>query len=284
MSSPAGASSNQPGPASVYTPVYQGQADQSIWQTLSPLIAASANGGAGTPGGTAYPTAQSEVAGFLTSNPGANQMFNGAQTAASIGQLGGQQLGQAAGQILNTAFDPQSALFNQTQGHVIDQANAANAMAGVGNTPYGASVVANDLGNFDINWQNNQLNRQQTGLGAAQSAYPAATNLYSASSALPYTAGTTFASNALQGLGSQVNLGNSQYALPQATISDLLNYLGTGQQASTISGNLGALGLQEEQNSMSGIGNLFGTLTGGLFGNSGLFGGISNLFGGGGDF
>lgn len=281
MSSPAGSTGTGTGDtANVYAPQYQPQADQSLWQTLAPLLGASANAGAGTPGGVAYPQAQNEVSNFLTGSPYATQALTGAQTGASLGLPGAQAISTGAGDVLNTGFDPQSALFNRTQQEVTDQSNAANAMAGVGQTPYGASVTSNALGNFDINWQQQQQQQQAAALGAATGAYPAATSLAASSAALPYSTGANIASNALQGLGSQVNLGNSQYALPQQAIADLQSYMGTGQQASQISGQLGALGLQEEQNSLSGIGSLFGSLFGSSVGQG--FQGIGSLFAGGG--
>lgn len=261
MSSPAGSTGTGTGStANVFAPNYQPQADASIWQTLQPLINASAGGGAGTPAATAYPQATQAVTNFLTQSPFAPGAIQSAQQAAGIGQLGGQQIANATGNVLNTAFDPQSALFNRTQQQVIDQSNAANAMAGVAGTPYGAGVTGENLSNFDINWQAQQLANQQAGLNTATSAYPAAANLVSSSGGLPYSTGATIGSNALQGLNSQVNLGNNQYTLPQQTISDLLQYLGLGQSASQISGQLGLEGAQEEALGMQGIGSLFGGL------------------------
>jgi hypothetical protein len=78
-----------------------------------------------------------------------------------------QPLGQAAGQILQTGFDPQSALYNRTAQQVLDQSRAVNAMSGVGTSPYGAGVTGQTMANFNIDWQNQQLQRQAQ---AAQSA------------------------------------------------------------------------------------------------------------------
>lgn len=259
MSSPAGASGTGTGPnANVYTPTMQPQADQSIWQVLNPLITASSGGGIGTPAGSAYPTANQAVSTYLL-DPAAQAMaMSGANQGAMIGSAGANTLNTSANQILNTAFDPQAALFNQTQGQVLDQSNVANAMSGVGNTPYGASVTSNALGNFDINWQNQQLARQAQGLGAAAPLYGQAANLAASSGGLPFSTGATMVSDILSGLGGAVNLGNNQYMLPQQVIGDLENYLSGGQSASLISGQLGQMGQNELMQSMSGIGNLAG--------------------------
>lgn len=77
----------------------------------------------------------------------------------------------AGNQILQQGFDPQSALFNRTQQQLIDQSNAINAMSGLSASPYGAGVTGQNLSNFDINWQNNLLNRMATAGSAAQGLY-----------------------------------------------------------------------------------------------------------------
>lgn len=109
---------------------------------------------------------------------------------------------------------------------------------------------------------------------------------------LPYGAQTTGTSNALQALGSYTNLGNQQYTIPQQVANDLQSYLQLGQAASGLSGQLGALGLQENQMGLAGIGSALGAGSNLLFGNQGLSGalglgnagllGSSGLFGGGG--
>lgn len=116
---------------------------------------------------------------------GMNQMYNqyapGAmQNAQGQGQymqnLGNQLSGaygglqSGANSIMNTAFDPQNALYNRTQQQLQDQINSANSMNGTAMTPYGAGVGANAMSNFNIDWQAQQLQNQATGLGAAGTA------------------------------------------------------------------------------------------------------------------
>lgn len=244
-----------------------------------------------------------------------------------------QNLFSGGNSILNTAFDPQSALFNQLQNQVSQQANAANAQAGLGGSAYGAGNTANTLQNFDINWQNQQLGRQATGLGAAGQAFsqgaatagsPASLLSAAASGAinplseasnlaispgtqlgslnsilgsgaqqggnilsslqsfagLPYNTQSTGANNALGALGNTVNIGNQQFTIPQQLMNDLQSYLGLGQSASGLSGQLGNLGQQQLFNSLSGIGGALGTGGNLLFGNSlGSSGGLLGLAG-----
>ena len=321
---------------------------------------------------------------------------NQALDAAMPYALGGAaDLSRYGGDILKTAFDPQGALYDQLQNQVAQQSAAQAAQAGLGGTAYGASVGSNALGNFNINWQNQQLARQAQGLQAAEPAFAEATALpgAAASSAdaafqtagalpgavagsaiapmqagaglpgatlssfdqpisvgaglpggvmqqggaigntiaglsqaagalpgniagqygnlasqasqlgfapisqyaglmqglpgfyqsgatlggLPYGVGSTGTSNALQALGSGVNLGNQQYTIPQQLMQDLQSYLGLGQAASGLSGTLGQMGLNQTMQSMMGLGGALGAGSNLLFGNS--LGGGSGLLG-----
>ena len=105
-----------------------------------------------------------------------NPLIQGGQQA---GQMSGQganmlmgqanQLAGAGTNILNTAFDPQQALYDRTLGQMTNQVNAQQALRGLGNSPVGGSEMNQALGNFNIDWQNAQLARQLQGIqGAGQ--------------------------------------------------------------------------------------------------------------------
>jgi hypothetical protein len=292
----------------------------------------------------------------IQNNPYLGQELSGAQDAARMGATGANAMmgmgGQMAGTInplLESGFDPRSALFNRTQGRLMDQTNAINAMSGLGGTPYGASVGANAMGNFDIDWQNQQLARQTQAAGAAGNAANTAAGLYGAAPGLmastaalpgrafdanaealitalnqrnqaanqgiagygsllgtagqgigqanaanlqgaqayqqygsaPYNTASGIANNSLAGLSNLTNLGNNQFQLPQQEIGNLMQYMGLGQSASGLSGQLGNLGFQQTAQglggALSGANTLFGQ--GGMFGGGG--GGLGGLFGGG---
>jgi hypothetical protein len=85
-----------------------------------------------------------------------------------------QQLLGAGQQVFNTAMDPQSALYNRTVQQLQDQTGATNSMYGLGSSAAGAGVANQALGNFNIDWQNQQLQRQATGLQAYDQAAGAA--------------------------------------------------------------------------------------------------------------
>jgi hypothetical protein len=91
--------------------------------------------------------------------------------ALNYGVNAANQLSGSAGNILNTAFDPQQQLYNRTAQQIRDQQNAINAQSGVATTPYGAGIAGQRMQDFNIDWQNQQLQRQAAGLGAAGTAY-----------------------------------------------------------------------------------------------------------------
>ena len=76
----------------------------------------------------------------------------------------------AASSILNTAFDPQSALYNQQYQQNNDATNAALAAAGIATSGTGVGILNQSQQNFNTNWQNQQLGRQTQGLSAYESA------------------------------------------------------------------------------------------------------------------
>lgn len=72
----------------------------------------------------------------------------------------------AANQVLNTGFDPQNTLYDRTAQQVGDRQNALNAMYGLGTSAAGAGLAGDASRNFNIDWQNQQLQRQIQALGA----------------------------------------------------------------------------------------------------------------------
>ena len=103
----------------------------------------------------------------------------GQQGLNMSGQLAGQinPTLNAANRVLDTAFDPQSALYNRTQ-HQLDQQTAANqASRGLAMTPYGAELSNQADSNFNIDWQNAQLSRQTAGVSAYTGANASASQM-----------------------------------------------------------------------------------------------------------
>ena len=224
--------------------------------------AGMAQGGANTAGMYGTQTLAPSMA------TGANQLFGLGNSGAPYGS-----------QILQTGFDPQQALYNRTLGQVTDQSNAINAMYGLGSSPAGAGLTQQNTTNFNIDWQNAQLQRQTEaaagygnivqGVGKAYSGGAdlgtAANSMYANAAAQPYGAYQTIQGNnvaALNNLGSGVT---NAYGLDANTLNALAAYLKLGQSATTVgqagakqnAANMAALGpgLSSGLNSLS---NLFG--------------------------
>jgi hypothetical protein len=83
------------------------------------------------------------------------------QAANNFGQQ--QQMQGMGNQLWNQAADPQHALYNQMQQQVQDQTGAVNSMYGLGASGAGAGIAQQALGQFDMNWQNQQLQRMLQG-------------------------------------------------------------------------------------------------------------------------
>jgi len=177
-------------------------------------------------------------------NPFAGQAVAGAQGASNLGgAIGANTFGSGqnfldaaqgmipyAFNVMNTGFDPQNALYNRTAQQVQDQARASLAARGVNTTPYGAGVENQAMSNFNIDWQNNLLNRQTQALGAGAGAL---------------TQGAGVAGQGLnwqQGLPQwMTNTGMLPYATWNAinqgqwgNLQNLLNYGQVGQQLSNV--------------------------------------------------
>jgi len=123
--------------------------------------------------GQNMPLAENIGAGMIN-DPNAMLMTGAAPTAAGMGMGAGVGAYGAGSNLLNymnpimqQAMDPQSQLYNYLFNQNQQQAQAVNQMSGVGGTPYGAGVVdqANQL--FNMNWQNQQLNRLLSGAQGA---------------------------------------------------------------------------------------------------------------------
>ena len=311
-----------------YQPAQQAQADQSFQTGAQSL----ANTGSQLSG--AVDPAFQQITSNVTNNPYYTSAMAGATTAANTAntQVAPQQLAsasqlqglsQGAGslaqtnsqiplsytgitsnpqlmaglQTLATAYDPQQTLYNQQYQQQMDQQNAINAMNGVAGSPYAAGVSGQANQNFNTNWQNNQLQRQVTGLGAYDSAAStaaqniaaltgASTNNYST---LANTAGTTATDASNLGiaglntqasaaqlpydlylqqqqaqesaLGSQVQGTDAAGALTQQGVADQGTYLNTGIAANNSAINATQANNQAAQASAAGFGNLFGSLT-----------------------
>ncbi len=228
------------------------------------------------------PQAQDITQGMIN-NPGAPSWLQGAQYAQGMGQAGannafgaGGGLMSLGGNIANTAFDPQNDLYARTLGQVTDQTRAGQAARGIATTPYGAGLEDQATRNFNIDWQNNQLQRQIAGgqatgslVGQGAGLQAGAPGQYYAASGLPYQTNLGIGQGQFGALSNLGGFGQQGAQIPQQQIGDYLNYLGWGTGAQN-AGNNAALGganfalnqnnqaFNQQSSTMGGIGKAIG--------------------------
>jgi hypothetical protein len=180
----------------------------------------------------------------------------------------GDQAMPYAQQILQTGFDPQQALYDHTLQQVRDQTNAQLAANNQLGTPYGAGIAADALANFNLNWQDRQLGRQNTatqGYGSLTQGigrnYAGGVDLFNTdasalmqSGMLPYSTYVGQQRDTLGLLGG-VSSGYGNALSPgNQVISNLLPYMQLGQNASA----LGQRGQMADFNQSQQLGQGFG--------------------------
>jgi hypothetical protein len=309
------ASFSQGGNPAAYQPTAQPYADTQYqtllnnlyWPSLGSLNAVSSSTGGAGAAGWAYPYAQN-AAYNIGANPYAQEGIGAAESLAQnfapqLSSFGGgllnagqgllnagqQELGMAP-QLFAAGADPQQALYDSSFNRITQAANAANASSGVAG-PYAASTITDAQGNFENQWQNQQLQRMLQGaqgagqaLGAGGNAISQGTNiigqagpLEQAALALKMAPGQAYQgqqSAALNALPGAVNIGEGAFNESNSVLSNLANYLNLGRGASLASGNLGQLGFNQGAQSAAGLGQLAGLGSNFAFGSQGLSGAL----------
>ena len=235
--------------------------------------------------GTALPYAANTFQ-SLYNNPYAPGYQNVANATGAAGVGAGANLlgaGQSylpyAQQALQTGFDPQNALYNQMFQQNTDQTRAAEAARGIAMSPYGAGVENQSNLNFNNQWLNQLLGRQQTAAGTANTLTGAANtgstsglNLMNAGGALPYSTANTIGQGQNSAIQSYGGFGQAASTIPSQQIADYLQYLGVGNQSAGVANSAYANQLTaQNQNfnqmqtlgknlgsSLSGLGSYFG--------------------------
>lgn len=183
--------------------------------------------------------------------------------------MGNTEMG-AANQALTTAFDPNQALYNQYLSNTQNQSAAANAMSGVSNSPYGGGVTGQNLTNFNIGWDQNQLSNQLAGLqayntaaGGVGSTYNNAAGLQSGGAAavnqgmgMPYTATNTLAQNNINALNAQLGGAQSGNNLLNQQAQNYYQSAGFGLSGNTQALNAAQDAQMNQQQAIAGFGGL----------------------------
>jgi hypothetical protein len=226
----------------------------------------------------------------LYNNPYAGQFQAGADVAAPLGAAGamtgfntgagltgaGMSMVPYAQNIMQTGFDPQQQLYARTAQQVQDQTRASEAARGINMTPYGAGLENTAMSNFNIDWQNQQLQRQAAAAGAAGGLEQAGANVAGQgvgmmnqapgqlvqSSMLPYATYSDIGQGQNQALMSLLGIGGAGQGLAQTGIQDWLSLLGAGNQANQVANQQAQLALNQNQQNwsqMMGLGQGLGS-------------------------
>lgn len=186
--------------------------------------------------------------------------YGAGQQAFNIGNQLYGQMGQAQGygnQVMQTAFDPQKALYNQQFQLQQQQADANQAMRGLATSGVGAELSNQADQNFNIAWQNQQLQRQTQGLSAydtnlrdiaglgqgANQAYSQGLQDFTTGAGLPYNTAQTIYGNNQAAYGNQqaaLQAQQAQFLAQQQTAQQ-----GLGNQANMLTGQQQALANQQ---------------------------------------
>jgi hypothetical protein len=158
---------------------------------------------------------------------------------AAIAQYGlGTNLAGAGTAALATGMDPQNMLYARTLQQLQDQMNVQNANAGVASTPYGAGLVNQGMSNFNIDWQNAQLQRQLAALQGAGGAFGQGAGLmagapgqYLQSAGLPYMTSQGIGGAQFGALGQYGGLLGTAQAGENLPLQNYLQYIGAGTAA-----------------------------------------------------
>lgn len=251
----------------------------------------------------------SAAASNILQNPGAGGMLQGAQGAANLGAGAannaygmGQFLSSAggsmlpyAGQIMQTGFDPQNALYDRTQHQLQDQVRASNAATGTGMSPFGAGVENKAMSDFNIDWQNNQLGRQSTAAGAAggllgaggnaigagNSMMAGAPGMLSSTSMLPYSAYNQLGGDQFNALNTLSSAGLNQMTTPQMQQAAWMQYLQGGNQAGQVANQNAQVGVNQANTAFNQSQTLGANLGKSLSSLGGAFSGSGTGIGGG---
>lgn len=223
-------------------------------------------------------------------NPYAGQALQGAQQAGQMatGAAGqaygsGQSLLNAQNQILQSSMDPQQALYNQLLQQTTDQTRAGEAARGLAMSPIGSQIESNALNQFNIDWQNQQLNRQIAGANAAGTAgrtgvglQGVGTQYMQQGSQYPYTQAQNIAQNQFGAIGANQAAMQGGLAPQQQNIQNLGWYTGLGGQSAINAANLqnynAQTGAQWGNLAASGLGSIAGLFPSGGTTNSGSSG------------
>jgi hypothetical protein len=138
----------------------------------------------------------------------------------------GQGMGQYADMALQSGFDPQDAIYGRARHNLEQQTRSALEARGVNSTPYGAAVEGETMSNFNMDWADRALGRQQTGANTAATLYGQGARQISGGDDMQRTVPTWQAAM----LAALQQSGGANYQYPESVIRQYQGYMNTGLQ------------------------------------------------------
>lgn len=183
----------------------------------------------------------------------------------------GPKMFAAGDAILNQGMDPQNALYDRTRGQVEQQTRAGQAARGIQTTPYGGSLEGGVMSDFNIDWQNAQLQRMMQAIQGGATAYGAGGNAIQGGENL----GMAIPQNMATYAGGLQQLGMNTTVPEQWKAGAYTNLFGTGSgaQSSNYQNQVAAWKAKEDADAAfwGGIGKLGGTAISAYAGNPAAF-------------
>lgn len=219
-----------------------------------------------------------------------NQYAPGFQTSANqAGQVYGQQAGQAAGgantlygagnQLYQMAFDPMQSQYNRARDQLVENTRAGEYARGIAMTPYGAAVEGDTLGQFQNDWQNQQLQRAESGLNAAGTAFRGGATLGNTAGAMtlasgqtPYDASNTVYGNQANAINTYWGANSPYFTGNNQLQSNALGYINNANSAAN-------MGFNQNQTNNQNAWNVAQSISGPI--SQAISSGFGNLWSGG---
>lgn len=203
-------SDNPPPPPDVWQSKNMDQADMGLYSKVQGF------GNQPNYAAMEYARAQPAFAGVFGAQPG---------TARGETMAGwGQNMAGYGNQALQTGFDPQNDLYGRTAQRLQEQVRAGQTARGVEMTPYGAALENQAMSDFNMDWADRALGRQQQGANTAATLYGQGGQLTSAGTQMQQNV-PSWQMQMLQGLQ---GAGSNTYAFPQQEMDNYLRYMQMG--------------------------------------------------------
>lgn len=248
--------SGAPG-ATGYVPQWQSGADTN-WQAILQWMQQQAMGDAIRVSPMASAALDKFQAGLPVMQDRMNHYGDTLDGQAYIDYNRGNTLASAGDTLWKTAADPEDALRTSMRQQTVDSSRAASSARGIGMGGESAGLESQATGNFDMNWQDRQLQRQIQAASGLTGAYDAAGRYGTAGNAALAGANSMYTGSYMlpyQGISAYTGAMSGIYNPLQAIGGDLAQYMGLGQSGGQNAFNQGQTNLNNLTSGLNWMGN-----------------------------